>query len=84
MSASAFNSDATDPILKLDSIIDYVPSFLLNIFKARYSFSMGGAGMGAVGYNGEKWGIKAVARVYSPGYRTLNLPFFRATALKAY
>lgn len=82
MALSGFNGDVTDPIVNLDSMIDYVPSSVLNIFTTRFSSSLGAAAMGAVGYTAEKWSVKAIAKAFSPGYRTLNLPFFQNDRLE--
>lgn len=82
MALSAYNGDITDPVIKLDTFVDKVPPYLLNIITTRYSSSLGAAAIGALGYNGDKWGIKAVAKAYSPGYRTLNYPFFQNDRLE--
>jgi hypothetical protein len=82
LALSAYNGDVNDPVIKLDTFVEKVPTFLLNIVTTRYSSSLGAAAIGALGYNGDKWGIKAVVKGYSPGYLTLNYPFFQNDRLE--
>ena len=75
---SAFTSDLNASTFESDSLKLNVAPVVLQIFNPRLSSSFGAAGIGAMGFDGTNWGFRAISRVYSPGYRTLNYPFLQS------
>jgi hypothetical protein len=77
LAISAFSRDQNIATLESDSFKLTIPRFLTKIYTPRLSSSFGAAGVGALGYDGKNWGFRAISRVYSPDYRTLNYPFLQ-------
>jgi hypothetical protein len=82
LALSAYSSDLKEATLESDSFKLNIHPILRSLYTPRFSSRYGAAGTSAIGYTGNNWSLKFVNRIFSPDYRTLNLPFLQTDRLE--